>query len=395
MKGKKCSCGQYDAAGRCACGADWAFAPLYGDGKGHSGATIPHDNVSTTGGQSPSPNSPAYPGEGGENSPDVPGGGPNAGTGPLTTARMREAAGDVTLPDGWLMKTNNREWVITVPTIGTDAHNDGLRGSTKIAVNKSAFRRSGASLEQFVRDYMAAKVSGVRVEARQRSGLASLSEALDFAVRLAAAPSVTDAPPEFGGDLNPMDEDEQPAPPAPVVMSDQAGRPTVFSVLIAAVHRAFTQAGDVLFANGYMTQGERIELSGCVGDALKVLGDGMLQRAPSAASASIDAGVVAQCLEAVERRAMSESNENTLVYPTVHLNGTSKDALVDQLIAVTDALGDAQRKLDDANPNGRDYVKPSKFTIQDALAQHKRWGATLHALRNEIGTVTELIADQP
>lgn len=79
-KKRKCNPLFYDS--NCPPAKTW-LAPFYGDGKGHSGATIPHDNVSGTGGQSPSPASPAYPGEGGYNAPDVAGGAPNAGTGPV------------------------------------------------------------------------------------------------------------------------------------------------------------------------------------------------------------------------------------------------------------------------------------------------------------------------
>lgn len=213
-KGKKCPCGQRDATGNCACGYGWAFAPLYGDGEGHSGATTPPDNVSDTGGQTPSPSSPAYPGAGGVNSPSVPAG-PNSGMG--------------------------------------------------IVASRPAPR-----------------------------GLAFLSEALDYAIHATSIPTLADAPPEFGGPLGPMVDDEEPAGIEPL-------GPTVGSILVAAVHRAFTQAGDVLFAHGYMSQEDRIALSGCVGDALGSLNAAMAERCARAAAAPVTPNVMPQCFEAIER----------------------------------------------------------------------------------------------
>jgi|GEM_PF-5944416 len=218
-KKKKCPCGQVDADGRCACddGA-WAFAPLYGDGKGHSGATLPKDNVAQgAAGQSPSPSSPAYPGPGGINAPGVPAG-PNPGTGPIVA---------------W------KEF--------------SMRG---------------------------------------------LMEALDFAIGASSSPTVIDVSTEVPGIVADDAEAPPPAPaPARPAILEQPASPTVFSVLIAAVHRAFTQAGDVLFANGYMSQSERIELSGAIGDALRVLDQSMMDRAPSACSTPVDMTVVPLCLE--------------------------------------------------------------------------------------------------
>lgn len=63
----------------------WVFAPLYGDGKGHSGATTPPNNVTQTA-PTPSPSGPAYPGAGGINAPGVPAG-PNTGMGPISASK--------------------------------------------------------------------------------------------------------------------------------------------------------------------------------------------------------------------------------------------------------------------------------------------------------------------
>lgn len=62
---------------------------------------------------------------------------------------------------------------------------------------------------------------------------------------------------------------------------------------------------------------------------------------------------------------------NPIVTPIVHLNGTSAETLTDNLIAVGHALRDAQRALDAATPNARDYYpEPGRYEL--AMTQH-RW----------------------
>ena len=76
--------------------------------------------------------------------------------------------------------------------------------------------------------------------------------------------------------------------------------------------------------------------------------------------------------------------------PTVHLNGTSKDELVQQLNDLYLALGDAMDVLAKAGPNGRDYY-PDPGRMEKAIMQHQRRGQVLRDLRAEIEEEIRLI----
>lgn len=57
-----------------------------------------------------------------------------------------------------------------------------------------------------------------------------------------------------------------------------------------------------------------------------------------------------------------------LLPPTIHLNGTSKDELLNQLEAVVSALEAALAALNAAAPNGRDYYPQGPEALTDAQA---------------------------
>ncbi len=83
------------------------------------------------------------------------------------------------------------------------------------------------------------------------------------------------------------------------------------------------------------------------------------------------------------------SGDMTLIVPTVHLNGTSKQELLDQLCEAITALHAAGKALARACPNGRDYYVQSATAIGQALDQHE---ARMNKLR-EIVTELEAIAE--
>lgn len=60
--------------------------------------------------------------------------------------------------------------------------------------------------------------------------------------------------------------------------------------------------------------------------------------------------------------------------PTVHLNGTSREELMRQLIEAADALRVAQKKLAEASPNNRDYY------VQEANGSYSATGSYSAAL---------------
>ena len=78
----------------------------------------------------------------------------------------------------------------------------------------------------------------------------------------------------------------------------------------------------------------------------------------------------------------------TPIGPTVHMNGTGGQDLLDQYCDAMRALSEAMDKL--PHPNGRDYYVQAPGVIQDAMRQRERWAKALQTIHDEI----ELVADE-
>lgn len=76
-----------------------------------------------------------------------------------------------------------------------------------------------------------------------------------------------------------------------------------------------------------------------------------------------------------------------LVLPIIHLNGTSKEALIEQHCAAGSALRAALKALSEMAPNARDYY-PAPGRFEQARAQHDRRAKTLRDLYDEIEAET-------
>lgn len=77
-----------------------------------------------------------------------------------------------------------------------------------------------------------------------------------------------------------------------------------------------------------------------------------------------------------------------LAIPTVHLNGTSRTELLNQLIDAARALKKGQEALAQAAPNGRDYYRiddPRIFTM--AQKQHAERLAKVGEVINELEAI--------
>ena len=72
-----------------------------------------------------------------------------------------------------------------------------------------------------------------------------------------------------------------------------------------------------------------------------------------------------------------------IVTPIVHLNGTSKAMLLEELDGAYRALDDALCAMAQAAPNGRDYY-PEPGRMEKAVAQHERRMRTIRDLRDEL-----------
>jgi len=73
----------------------------------------------------------------------------------------------------------------------------------------------------------------------------------------------------------------------------------------------------------------------------------------------------------------------SLVLPVVHLNGTSREELMDQREKAWEAIGDAFEAVKQMAPNGRDYY-PIDGLLEKAIEQHKRRLRTLQELQDEL-----------
>lgn len=82
------------------------------------------------------------------------------------------------------------------------------------------------------------------------------------------------------------------------------------------------------------------------------------------------------------------------IFPTVHLNGTSQEELLNQLVEAMNGIREADQKLSDSQPNGRDYIQPTTFTFKEAQEQHKRWRDMLKTILDEIYAVSEKVSEQ-
>lgn len=77
--------------------------------------------------------------------------------------------------------------------------------------------------------------------------------------------------------------------------------------------------------------------------------------------------------------------------PTIHLNGTPRETLLEQHSLAYTALREAISALQYACPNGRDYYPQGPSAITAALAAHSSRVQTLEAIAAEILAIGEAI----
>jgi hypothetical protein len=79
--------------------------------------------------------------------------------------------------------------------------------------------------------------------------------------------------------------------------------------------------------------------------------------------------------------------------PTVHLNGTAQEDLVEQLCNAGNELSKAIDAMRLAAPNGRDYYPQGPDALAKAVAEHKHRMERVDAVRQEVNLLAEKIAD--
>lgn len=73
-----------------------------------------------------------------------------------------------------------------------------------------------------------------------------------------------------------------------------------------------------------------------------------------------------------------------MTIPTVHLNGTAKDRLIETLCAASNALDAAYEALKEAAPNGRDYYPQGPGAMEAAQNEHMARLRAVDAVKGEI-----------
>lgn len=72
-----------------------------------------------------------------------------------------------------------------------------------------------------------------------------------------------------------------------------------------------------------------------------------------------------------------------MILPTVHINGTSREALSAQFAEVLKALQRALEAMADAAPNARDYYPQGESAFRLARAEHESRIACVRAIRED------------
>lgn len=82
-----------------------------------------------------------------------------------------------------------------------------------------------------------------------------------------------------------------------------------------------------------------------------------------------------------------------MIRPTLNINGSSADDLIQPRIAAYDALRDAIKALQEVTPNGRDYPGDNDQCVVDRQAHYDRLAA-ITAIATEIVAEAVLIKEQ-
>lgn len=83
------------------------------------------------------------------------------------------------------------------------------------------------------------------------------------------------------------------------------------------------------------------------------------------------------------------------IIPIVHLNGTSREALIEQRCEASHALREALEKLSGCYPNARDYYVGDAGLYRKACTQHEGYENALRRVKNAIEREAEKLAGLP
>lgn len=83
--------------------------------------------------------------------------------------------------------------------------------------------------------------------------------------------------------------------------------------------------------------------------------------------------------------------KRSLMVPTIHPNGTSRDYLLESYKHAADAVRDAIIALDEAAPHGRDYYPQGQGAIDHAIEEHRERLMKLADVISELEQIAQAI----
>ena len=83
-----------------------------------------------------------------------------------------------------------------------------------------------------------------------------------------------------------------------------------------------------------------------------------------------------------------------LMIPTIHLNGTSAESLMEDLDNAYSVLNTALSALAQTAPNGRDYYVQAAGNMEKAQAQHYERMKKLQNVQRELQAIVDAIQEQ-
>lgn len=84
-----------------------------------------------------------------------------------------------------------------------------------------------------------------------------------------------------------------------------------------------------------------------------------------------------------------------MTIPTIHMNGTNRNRLLDDICGATNALREAIRKLCETGPNGRDYYPQGPDAFRAAQAEHQSRLERLGSVQTELEALALAIFAAP
>jgi hypothetical protein len=90
---------------------------------------------------------------------------------------------------------------------------------------------------------------------------------------------------------------------------------------------------------------------------------------------------------------MNDTKEKRFKVPTIHLNGTSKEELLDQVVAAVRGCRKAMEAIRTAWPNGRDYYIQGPDAFGQAVEEWKSRVERIDSVMKELTEIGRAIAD--